>query len=581
MSRFLWIGKFTVIALLVFLIGTTGAQPKIIPKPSTMTTGTGTFTLPATLVVNLDAASDSIYPWIYKLFTQAGATVRTGATAGAQVIVTKSAALSATIGTEGYNLTITTTSITIAAASYTGQLYAVQTLRQMLPPDIEKVKVTTAVTLPVVTISDKPRFGYRGSMLDPARRFLTIDIIKSHIDRMSLFKMNRLHLHLSDDQGWRLEIKSYPLLTSKGATTQVNQSGGTNWFYSQVQMADIIKYAKLRGVEIVPEFDMPGHVQAALASYPTLARAGANTDLYTGINTGFSSLNCGSAAVNSFVSSLYTEVAALFPGNIIHVGGDEAQSTVPADYNTFIKMAEGVINSKGKVMMGWEEILKAGLAASSLPQAWNIGASGKICSWCDHLFIDHANNAADAHAMGWCTSTVPLQNVYNAAVTNSWTGVECCCWGEYIDNYTYLDRRNFPRLAAAAELGWTPTNTNWSEFAARIAPFGCRFDDMGIAWYTADNSVAWQRCTANPTPTSLFTNFDPSTITSVTAPSVKNGLMRTVWTSTDKIVDIRGRVVGTIGDQAARLSHSIGHGVYFYVKDRSNGGSQAKVLLGE
>jgi hexosaminidase len=592
MRHTLRISKTSFFAILVAMaMGSAGAAVNIVPLPSTITPGAGTFTVPASLTVFCDAASaDSCYPWIYKLFTQAGATVKPGAQSAAQVIVTKSSALSSTLGKEGYNLTITATGITIAAAAQAGQFYAVQTIRQLLPATIERAKLTTLPALPVVTISDKPRYAVRACMLDVARHFQTINVLKNEIDRMSLFKINNYHLHLSDDQGWRLEIKGYPKLTSVGGTTQVNATApaGTVWAYTQAQMIDFVNYARQRNVDIIPEFDMPGHVQAALASYPTLAPVGANTALYTGINTGFSSFNCRAAAVATFLETLWTECATIFPGQIYHTGGDEAQSTTAADYNYFIQLSEQKLNARGKKMMGWEEIAKAMQLSTSLPQAWNIGHSGKIQSSCDHLFVDMANDGNDQNAMSWCVSSVPLDAVYKTPTGSAWTGIEACLWGEYITSQAALDKRNWPRLAALAEVGWSPSpadlNNGWTAFASRIGTFGCRFNQLGVGYYNTP-LVSWQTCGANSTAASVFAGFDPSTIryTSVIGDVKQQALSSRTWTKNDKIVDIRGRVVGTIGNYNLKASRTLANGVYFYVKDNNSiiRNSSVKVSIGE
>ena len=226
------------------------------------------------------------------------------------------------LGDEGYVLVIDEKSVILTASKPAGLFYGVQTLRQLLP---SKVEMATAQEGPweiaTGTIRDYPSYSYRGAMRDVARHFFGVDDIKIFIDQLAAYKMNVLHLHLSDDQGWRIEIKSWPNLTAHGGRTEVG--GGEGGFYTQEQYSDIVKYAQERFITVIPEIDMPGHTHAALASYPELNAKGSDTTLYTGTDVGFSSLATNKEITYKFVGDVVRELSALTPGPWFHIGGDE------------------------------------------------------------------------------------------------------------------------------------------------------------------------------------------------------------------------------------------------------------------
>jgi len=239
------------------------------------------------------------------------------------------------LGKEGYELTITDKLVTLTAGTAAGLFRGVQTIRQLLPAKIElAVKQEGPWKIATGTITDFPDYEYRGAMLDVSRHFFGVEDVKRYIDFLAYYKMNAFHLHLSDDQGWRIEIKSWPNLTQHGGSTQVG--GGKGGFYTQEQYSEIVKYASDRYIMIVPEIDMPGHTNAALASYPELNCDGKATELYTGTRVGFSSLCTGKEITYKFLDDVIRELAALTPGPYIHIGGDESHSTKREDYIPFI-----------------------------------------------------------------------------------------------------------------------------------------------------------------------------------------------------------------------------------------------------
>ena len=230
----------------------------------------------------------------------------------------------------------------------------IQTIRQLLPPQIESSEKTNSKWLiPSVILEDSPKYAYRGAMLDVARHFFEVDEVKQFIDYLAMYKMNHLHLHLADDQGWRIEIEAWPKLTSHGGKTEVG--GGKGGFYTQEQYKEIVKYASNRFITIVPEIDMPGHTNAALSSYAELNCDGKATELYTGTKVGFSSLCTDKEITYTFIKDVLTELAALTPGPYLHIGGDESHATEKEDYLKFVNRVQGIVRETGKEMIGWDE----------------------------------------------------------------------------------------------------------------------------------------------------------------------------------------------------------------------------------
>src|SRR5262249_8209433 len=300
-------------------------------------------------------------------------------------------------GRGGALLGVTPPSVRGAAHPPAGLFYGVQTLRQLLPANGPR-------RIPAVSIRDRPRFGWRGAMLDVARHFRSVHDVKRFVDLMALYKLNRLHFHLSDDQGWRIAIDKWPRLATHGRSAAGGSTavgGGKGGWYTQAQYEDIVRYAAARYVTVVPEIDMPGHVHAALSSYPKLSCDGKPSPLYTGIDVGFSSLCIDKELTYDFVSDVVGELARLTPGPWIHIGGDEAMATKPADYVRFVQRVEKIVGSYGKHMLGWEEIGRAKLDPGTVVQHWNIDQSKValsvaavkqgakvIMSPADHAYLD-------------------------------------------------------------------------------------------------------------------------------------------------------------------------------------------------
>ncbi|MDR3083055.1 MAG: beta-N-acetylhexosaminidase, partial [Streptomyces sp.] len=416
-------------------------------------------------------------------------------------------------GAEGYRLDSGAQGVTITAHKPAGLFHGVQTLRQLLPATIEKKTVQPGPWLVAGgTIKDSPRYAYRGAMLDVSRHFFTVEQVKRYIDQLALYKINTLHLHLSDDQGWRIAIDSWPRLATYGGSTQVG--GGKGGYYTKADYQEIIRYAASRHQEVVPEIDMPGHTNAALASYAELNCDGIAPPLYTGINVGFSSLCVPKQVTYDFVDDVIRELAAITPGRYIHIGGDEAHSTSHEDYVAFMDRVQPVVAKYGKTVIGWHQLTGAHPVKGALAQYWgldNTGAAekaqvakaaqngtGLILSPADRVYLDMKYNKDTKLGLDWA-GLVEVQRSYDwdpdtylpGAPTSAIRGVEAPMWSETLVTSDDIDFMAFPRLPGAAELGWSPAATHdWDTYKVRLAAQGPRWDAMGIGYYPS-TQVPW------------------------------------------------------------------------------------------
>ncbi len=417
----------------------------------------------------------------------------------------------ASTGDEGYELTVTSERVTIVANQPAGLFYGIQTFRQLLPPFVEHRAVRPAgerpVTAPAVTIVDRPRFAWRGAMLDVSRHFFTVEEVKRYVDLLALYKFNRLHLHLSDDQGWRVEIKSRPRLTAIGGMTEVG--AGAGGYYTQDQYVDLVAYAADRFITIVPEIDMPGHTNAALASYGELNCDGRARQLYTGIDVGFSAFCVESEATYAFIDDVVREMAAMTPGPWFHVGGDEVKTLSPEQYTRFIERVQGIVQSHGKQMIGWDETARANLLPTSIVQYWRPkeppgGAVQKgskvILSSADRLYLDMKYHTGTAIGLDW-SGYVDVRTSYDwepgthvpGIPESSLVGIEAPIWSETVSNIRDLEFLAFPRLAAVAELAWSPPAQRqpWDQFKVRLGAQAPRWSALGVNFYRAPD-VPWE-----------------------------------------------------------------------------------------
>ena len=413
-------------------------------------------------------------------------------------------------GDEAYELTVAPGRVTIRANQPAGLFYGVQSFRQLLPPFIEYQAVRPDTSRPLVAaagrITDGPRFAWRGAMLDVSRHFLSVDDVKRYVDLMSLYKLNRLHLHLADDQGWRIEIRSWPNLAAHGGRTQVG--GGTGGFYTQEQYAGLVKYAAERFVTIVPEIDMPGHTNAALASYAELNCDGVARELYTGTEVGFSALCVDKDITYTFIDDVVGEIAALTPGAWFHVGGDEVKRLTPERYIRFIERVQTIVGSHGKQMVGWDEIAPAPLVPTTVVQHWRpkttpaeAVAKGArvIMSVANKAYLDMKYDSTTAIGLSWA-GYVDVHTAYDwdpataaAGVPESAIlGVEAPLWSETLATIRDVEFLAFPRLAGIAEVGWSRAEArDWNAFKERLGAHGPRLTALGVNFHRSP-TVPWK-----------------------------------------------------------------------------------------
>ena len=428
---------------------------------------------------------------------------------------------------EAYNIRVNSELVLIEGASEAGCFYGVQTLRKSLP-----VGKAVQVTLPSVEVKDFPRFAYRGAHLDVARHFVTADSIYRFIDMLALHGINRFHWHLTDDQGWRIEIKKYPLLTKVGAwrnqTTIGHNSGkydGKRYggYYTQKQIKNIVKYAAQRYITIIPEIDMPGHMQAALSAYPDLGCTGGPYNVWQEWGVTDSVLCAGSAKTYEFIGNVLDEVVKLFPSTYIHVGGDEcpktewkrcakcqaliAQEQLQADgkhtaeerlQSYFIKYAEKHLNQLGRQMIGWDETLEGGLAPNATVMSWRGEGGGFEAARQHHkvimtpntyLYFDYYQSADTKHEPDAIGGYLPLHHVYsyepmprglNDDEKAYIIGVQANLWTEYIPTFRQVEYMELPRMAALSEVQWClPEQKDYDAFIGRLKRFVTHYDALG------------------------------------------------------------------------------------------------------
>ena len=416
------------------------------------------------------------------------------------------------LGVEGYELTVGAAGILALGNDSAGAFYAVQTLRQMLPPALEYEALrpprrnAAPIRVPAMVIRDKPRFPWRGAMLDVSRHFLSVDDVKRYVDLLALHKLNRLHLHLADDQGWRIEIKSWPNLTAHGGSTEVG--GGPGGFYTQEQYADIVKYAAERHITIVPEIDMPGHTNAALASYGELNCDGKARPLYTGTEVGFSALCVEKDITYKFIDDVVREISAVTPGPYFHIGGDEVKTLTPEQYVGFINRVQTIVEAHGKRMVGWDEIAPANLTWTSVIQHWRPKTTPKeavakgtkvIISVADRAYLDMKYDATTPIGLTWA-GIVSVEKSYDwdpgqiteGVPESSVLGVEAPLWSETLGTINDFEFMAFPRLAAIAEVGWTAqSQRTWADFRVRLGAQSPRWVALGLNFYRSPE-IPWK-----------------------------------------------------------------------------------------
>jgi hexosaminidase len=514
----------------------------IIPEPVQMVQNAGVFVLPSTITIEapiLPAVKPTLDMLQQRLTVATGYKVLFGNEMSSAIIkLSLNKTADATIGNEGYRLNITTANIVISANQPAGLFYGVQTLMQLLPAEIESKTVAQNVKwqAPCVTITDYPKLGWRGLMFDVSRHFFTKKDVKDFIDQMSKYKYNLFHWHLTDDEGWRIEIKSYPNLTQKGAWSvaktgyfgtfsqplpdEPKTNGG---FYTQEDIKEVIQYAKDRFVNILPEVDVPGHSMAAVASYPELScTPGADKyDVIAGesfmdwshgappIALKDNTLCPANEKVYVFLDKVMTEIAALFPFEYIHVGGDECPKnfweqsdaikalmqkeglkTMEQVQSYFEKRLEKIVESKGKKFMGWDEILEGGLAPNAAVMSWR-GEKGGIeaaklkhdvvMSPTTYAYLDYMQG--DEIIEPRIYATLRLKKSYEfepllAGVDPKYIkGGQANLWSEQLYNVRHMQYMLWPRAFAIAECVWSPKEKkDWNHFVTKVEDQFKRYD---------------------------------------------------------------------------------------------------------
>ena len=511
--------RFGLLLLLLFSLKAS-AVINIVPKPNSLIEGQGSFVFKQgmTIVAPLHSGAASLLE--NKLGHAASIHLH-------PVINDAKAAIILSIDTsfvhapEGYHMIVNAHHIIIKAATETGLYYGVQTLLQLLPPQIESNELVKATwKVPAVTIADAPAFSYRGIMLDVCRHFLPVDHIKKILDILAMYKINRFHWHLTDDQGWRIQIKRYPKLTQIGATRTDADGKTYSGYYTQDQIKEIVRYAAARHIEVIPEIEMPGHAMAALAAYPQYSCTGGPFKVRTTWGVEKNVYCAGNDSTYAFLSHILDEVCTLFPSPYIHIGGDECpkdrwkqcpkcQARMKEEglknedelQSYFVKRMEKIVEKKGKKIIGWDEILEGGIAPSATIMSWRGEQGGIDAANAGHdvimtpgssLYLDHyqGSSLCESVKIGGLTTLQqvyayhPIPKAISPAMVHHVLGLQGNLWSEYLYTPDEFDYQLFPRALAVAETGWTKlANKNVNDFIRRMDDQQIRLDEHHIDYY--------------------------------------------------------------------------------------------------
>ncbi len=512
-------------------------EPAIIPQPQSMERTQGEFKMAPDLVVATDAASQATGRFLAERLRPAtGYSIETALRkpdqtfrVGAIILTTENA--NANLGPEGYQLSVTPGVITINAPTQTGLFYGVQTLLQLLPPEILSTQVVKDCnwSVPCMKITDSPRFSWRGLMLDVSRHFYTKQEVKKMMDVMALHKLNTFHWHLVDDHGWRIEIKKYPKLTSVGAwrtgtgfgfpadsTTAYDKDGRYGGFYTQEDIREVVAYAQKLHISVVPEIEMPGHSLAALSAYPEFGSGPGPFNIPSSAGVFRGIYSPAKPETFEFLENVLTEVFQLFPGKYIHIGGDEVPKGSWLDdpacqalmereglkskeelQSWFTRRMEKFINAHGRTLIGWSEIRQGGLAQNAVVMDW-IGGGREAASqghdvvmsptsYCYFNDRQSRDRNTEPRASG---GFVPLRRVYSfepvpAGLAPEFAkhilGAQGNLWTEFVPNMKIAEYMIYPRLFALAEVTWSPKETrNYDGFLRRLKTEERRLDQLGV-----------------------------------------------------------------------------------------------------
>ena len=492
----------------------TSTMDTLIPKPVSAQADGGTFTLSETARIVVEPGQAEIASageyLAEKLRPSTGypLPVVAGAASPGHIRLTTTGGDRA-LGEEGYGLVVAADGVRLSANQCAGLFHGIQTLRQLFPPAVERGQPQPGPwSMPTGTIHDRPRYAWRGMMLDVARHFFGVADVERVIDLCAAYKLNRFHLHLSDDQGWRIEIKGRPALTAIGGRSAVG--GGPGGFYTQADYAQIVDYARRRYITVIPEIDMPGHTHAALASLAELSCDGQATEPYTGIEVGFSSLCIDSDITYQFIDQVIGELAALTPGPYFHIGGDEAKVTPPDAYRRFIERVQPIVEAHGKTMVGWGEIGQAALRPGAIAQHWHVEEAQKalraaaqgaqvILSPGGRTYLDMKYDETFPLGLKWA-GTVSVRQSYDwdpaeqveGLPPESILGIESALWSETLTRLADIETMAFPRLIGHAEIGWSPAaGRSWDGYRRRLAAHGPRLSALGVHFFAAPD-VPWE-----------------------------------------------------------------------------------------
>ena len=498
-----------------FVLGGEASTPSLIPRPEKMELREGVFAIgPETaIVVDGDARGEGEY-LAELLGTPTGFDFEVRESSGPEeyvnCVVLRTVSKKGHLGSEGYELTVTPEGVVAEAATAAGVFYACQTLRQLLPAAVESDCLVGGVawTVPCVRIEDKPRYGWRGLMLDPGHNFLTKEFTKRYIDAMSCYKLNRLHWHLTD-MGWAIEIKKYPELTKienwPPIAPRWRRAYGkcTQGFYSQDDVREIVAYAAERHVTVIPEIELPGHSSAAVACYPELACPNWTSRVKQPNSYFEYRINycAGNEKTFEFLEGVFAEVIELFPSPLVHIGGDErvrgcwkvcpkCQARIKAEglededalQSYFVKRIESFLRGKGRRIIGWTEIIEGGLAPGATVQSWLDPEHAVSVANQGHDVVMSTNENCYLNYRGLSLEKSyafePTPPGLSAEAAGHILGLETCLWGFGQHRH---DELVFPRLCAFAEVGWSSKELrDWGGFKSRLSPHGRRLDEMGI-----------------------------------------------------------------------------------------------------
>ena len=491
----------TVLALLLVLGLHAQELHNLIPQPKKLQPQSGAFILKKGMSVSV--GSDAFTPVAELLIGQANKIGSFGLSLNKGKSAAISFMLNPSIGKEAYTLKVSSKKIDIQASTGAGAFYALQTLMQLMPPAMSGDAATAAsISIPNCSIEDEPRFGYRGLMLDVGRYYFSVEDIKRFLDVMAMYKLNTFHWHLTEDQGWRIEIKKYPLLTQISSVRKESMLGHYRdrkfdgkphgGFYTQEQIKEVVAYAASKYINVIPEIEMPGHSQAVLAAYPQL---GCNPDKIYQVATRWGvseDVLAPREETFKFLEDVLTEVMALFPGQYIHIGGDECPKTQWREsrfcqnlmkqlglkdedelQSYFIRRIDKFVTSKGKKLLGWDEILEGGLSPNAMVMSWRGVKGGVEAAKQNHdvvmspnsfFYLDYYQDDSKTEPLA-IGGNLPLSKSYSfepdlpeltEEETKHVVGIQANVWTEYISNIKYAEYMTYPRALALAEIAWSP-----------------------------------------------------------------------------------------------------------------------------